>query len=130
MARKDLSQVEYRTVASAVAKRYPDLTPEDQQQYVSRILGSVADAINNGGYPAVIVPLADGTIEIDYFTITDNPQWRSVGSHETLSNRQATQGASRDLVWRSWNIPKLDHPATRHRDAEGTWLWSEDRDSR
>ena len=69
MARKDLSEVERRTVASAIAKRYPDLPLEDQHKYVSRVIDYIADTINRGGYPASIVPLAGGKVEFDYLTI-------------------------------------------------------------
>jgi hypothetical protein len=69
MASKDLSRVERRTVASAVAKRYPDLSPGDQQKYVDHVLEFVADAITRGGYPASVIPIAGDKVQIDYLTI-------------------------------------------------------------
>lgn len=71
MARKSLSRVDRGTVESAVAKRYPHLSPEDQRHYVSAVIEYIADTINNGGYPASIFVRHDGDVELDYVTIED-----------------------------------------------------------
>jgi hypothetical protein len=71
MARKDLSQIERKTVEAAVAGRYPDLPPEVQRKYASRVIEYVADLISQGAYPASIALLSNGEVKLDYLTIED-----------------------------------------------------------
>lgn len=71
MARRNLPEISLRTVESAVASRYPDLSPEDLRKAASRVIDYIAETIDRGGHPAAVTLLGNGEVEIGYLTIEE-----------------------------------------------------------